>query len=510
MNIQFKLTAALLGWAVASAHSNANTVAPGPAPDVVESVFTSDLDVDTTFGGGDGTMFVDFPFIDNTRHDEGMRSFFHCDLDSSDGCLQESYYIVGRHFTGTTNDVIVAKVDSAGNLVSSFANAGRLLLPTEMATLRDVAFDPATDRLYFVGAQAVFLLPDLQFSVFCLEVESGTACPNFGNPGNPPGYQFVVFDQGRSNADVATRVLFDPAGFLYVAGYSDATDGYKVAVAKLESTRGRLVSDFGSGGQANYVVGSRTTQRDVNVFAMALSDRTEGKQVYIGGDFLTSGTDYDGYVMRLDPTTGAASEPRLMYFESDDGGTSLNDAVTAIAVLANGDIAAAGPSATATPNRPAIMLARVHGDADLTFDDGFCGEGLCVQDFSVGVFGWRDTFPTAIGERPDNRDLVIAMQAGTWTLDIITGINRLSQKQVVQQYSASGITLHAQQEFLFPASDGDAAPQFTNGMTVSQDSVELTGSTVWSSAIDDVDATLSRMVSNDTIFASQFGRSDSD
>lgn len=510
MKIRSLLAALALGCTLADAHSQASEIAVGPVTHVVESVFTSDLDVDTAFGGGDGTTFVDFPDLHNTRHDEGMRTFFHCDQVSSGICLRESHYVVGRHFIGTTNDIIVAKLDNAGDLVGSFANAGRLQLPTAMSTLRDVAYDLATDRLYFVGAQAVFVLPDLQFSVYCVQAASGTACPNFGNPGNPTGYQFVVFDQGRSNADVATRVLFDPAGFLYVAGYSDATDGYKVALAKLDSTTGALVSGFGNGGQVNYVVGARTTQRDVNVFAMALSDRADGKHLYLGGNFLTLGTDYDGYVMRIDAATGAANDPRVMYFESDDGGTSLSDSVTAIAALANGDIAAVGPSATATPNRPAIMLARVHGDADLTFDEGFCGGGLCVQDFSVGVFGWRDTLPTAIGERPDNRDLVIGMQAGTWTLDVVTGINRVSQKQVVQQYSASGITLHAQQEFLFPASDSDAAQQFTGGMTVSRYSVELTGSTVWSPSVDDVDVTISRMVSNDAIFASQFGASDSD
>ncbi|MEO7063122.1 MAG: hypothetical protein ABI082_05015 [Dokdonella sp.] len=473
-------------------------------PDSIDALAVSDLDFDAGFGNA-GEKIDDFNAGGHT-HDTGMRTFYRC---QGFPCVPY-YYVVGNHFNGTAYDVLVAKTTLDGTPVTNWGNGGKLTVPTSM-TIRDVTIDGASGRLYFVGAQS-FLTPDQQFSVFCLDLATGASCVGFGNLHGPGGdYQLIDFNLGASNTDVATRVLFDPAGFLYVAGYADSAVGYQIAVAKLSVTDGALVPTFDGDGRATFNFGSIPSGRDVNVFDMALlppSIVTIGEQLILVGNIKVSATNYQGYLVGIDTANGSLASSVAV----NNPDISQSAAVTAVVVLHAGDIAMAGTADTSVAGQPALLLARMHASGVLSFDAGFCGSGICTKALTGAGLGnqWKNTRPSAIAERSNNRDLVIGLTAGTWTYDFVNGTYALSQKQVVQQYGASGMTLHASQEMAFPAvTVGDAAAS-SAGMLVDSNSVMLTGSRVWSTANDDVDITVTRLLANDTIFADQFGGTSSD
>lgn len=476
-------------------------------PTVLDAVATTDLDLDTTFGSG-GWTIADFNDA-NGMLDQGMRTFSRC--TRVNGVCQfpvtYSYYLVGKHAGGPNWSAVVARLDENGFPIASFGSGGKLTVPTSMRVMADVAFDPVAGRLYFVGAQPVFVTTDLQFSVFCLDLATGAGCVGFGNPGNTQGYQYVVFDLGGNNDDIAESVLFDPAGFLYVAGKAASPTGAQIAVAKLSAANGALVSAFGGIGQAHFDIGLRSADNDVDVLDMALRN---GASLYLAGAYRQPAGDYDGYAFSLEAATADQTHLRRIAAESDNLPVPENDAITAITVLANGDIAMAGYSDTAVARAPALLLAKT--TPSLVLDDRFCGAGICVKEVGDGAHGWQDTYPRALAERPGDRDLVVALQAGTWTYDFAANRFELREKQVVQQFSASGITLHASRELEFPAfvdgSGTDARASFTAGMNVSNGVVELVGSRKWSDS--DSDITMTRMLANDAIFADRFGGASGD
>ncbi len=473
-------------------------------PDAINALFTTDLDFDPGFGNV-GEKIFDFN-VGGHNHDIGMRTFYRC---QGFPCVPY-YYVVGNHFNGTAYDVLVAKTNLDGSLVTGWGNGGKLTVPTSM-TIRDVTIDGSSGRLYFVGAQS-FLTSDQQFSVFCLDLATRTSCAGFGNlHGGAGDYQLVDFNLGASNTDVATRVLFDPAGFLYVAGYANSAVGYQLAVAKLRVTDGALVPTFDGDGRATFSFGSMPSGRDINVFDLALlppSVATIGEQLILVGNLKVSATNYQGYLIGLDTADGNLASS----FAINNPDISQSAAVTAVVALHAGDIAMAGTADSNVAGQPRLLLARMHATGALSLDAGFCGSGICTKDLTGLGFGnhWRNTRPSAIAERSNNRDLVIGLTAGTWDYDFVNATYALSQKQVVQQYGASGMTLHASQEMAFPAVNvGDAAAS-SAGMLVDSVSVMLTGTRVWSTANDDTDITVTRLLANDTIFAAQFGTTNGD
>jgi hypothetical protein len=450
----------------------------------------TDLDLDASFGNN-GSAIYDFNNSTGVQ-DVGMRSFYRCELYNAQGfCIGPQYYVAGRHYNGFSWDATVAKTDYHGTLVAGFGTGGQLTVPTSIHQINDVAFAPGAGKLYFLGEIYDPILPLHEFVVFCLDVSTGAGCTGFAAAGDMPGFRYVDFGSHNS---YGARALFDPAGFLFVAGKTGAPNGYVMAVAKLNASNGELDSTFG---RPTYdIISDLTSGKDVNVAAMALGNG----RLYLGGDYKRAAGDYDGFVYSFGANNGAFTQEQDIAYESDNPGAPRDDVVTAVTVLANGKIAVAGYSDTAAAGQRALLLAKM--DAGLFFDLGFCGAGLCVKNVQTGLTGWRDTIPSAIAERPDNRDLVIGMQA-------ITPADSFpftpSQKQIVHQYSASGWTLHAQRELAFIDSSGPYATQFSAGMTVDNDSVELVGSRLWSTSNGDVDITVTRLLANDSIFASQFG-----
>ncbi len=474
----------------------------------------TDLDLDAGFGAN-GSIFVDFSDGQGS-YDVGMRSFKECNKAQGVCAFPLAYhhYVAGIHNHGSTQDAAITLISDAGVPIASFGTAGKLTVPTSMSAINDVAFDPGTDRLYFVGAQRLFSTTSLEFGVFCLDLPARAPCGNFGNVGN--GTQLVVFDLGGSNEDVATRVLFDPQGYLYVAGYADATNGSQVAVTKLSAANGAPIAQFAGSGHAGFVLGNRPTGQAVSVSGMALMPASfQGialDKLYVVGSYKTSFDDNDGYVLALDAENGTYVNARTIAYESDNPFLNPhgNDSVTAITVLANGKLAVAGYSDTTTLNQPALLMARMQANSSLALDTGFCGSGICVEQVGDGTLGWRNTYPIAIAERPNTRDLVVGMQATVAQIDFVTSQIYHVQKQVVQQYAANGGTLHAEAQIQFPAADATTLVVRSSGMNVSNSSVELVGWRAFTSSPSNLDFTMSRMLANDTIFADQFGGAHSD
>lgn len=470
----------------------------------------TDLDLDAGFGSG-GTFMADFTGAQGS-YDVGMRAFKECDKAANGLCrfpLSYHYFVAGFHNHASTQDAIVALISEAGVPIASFGSGGQLTVPTAMASINDIAFDPVADRLYFVGSQRLLSITSLDFGVFCLDIATRAACGDFGNAGT----ELVSFDLGGNDTDVATRVLFDPQGFLYVAGYANAANGYQVAVAKLAAANGAPVTTFAGTGRDSYVLGSRATGQSVSVSAMALIPASyQGIQLdklYLAGAYKTAAGDNDGYVLSLNAIGGSYVNARTVSADSIFT-AAKNDTVAAMTVLANGDLALAGSSDSDTPNQPKLLLAKLRADSSLAFVPEFCGSGLCAKPLGTDIHPWTGTLPSAIAERPQNRDLVVGMRAGTWTLNFITSQYELSDKQVVQQYGASGNVLHADREIQFPALDPSTLVVRSFGMNADDASIDLVGSRSVTSFPNDIDVTMTRMLANDSIFASQFGGSHSD
>lgn len=464
----------------------------------------TDLDLDPGFGpSGQGWVYEDFNVPSEGNNDEGLRAFNQCDMAAGLCIFPPSYhyYLAGFHaHTDGHVDAAVSLLDESGALVPSFGSNGKLTVATGLSSIRDVAFDSAANRLYFVGGQRLFATTSLEFGVFCLDLTARVACSDFGDVGN--GTQLIIFDLGGGNDDVATRVVYR-AGSLYVGGYAAAPNGFQMAIAKLNSAHGGLVTAFNGTGQKSVVLGDRSSGQDVNVFDMAIS--ATGSWLYLVGDYNKTTGDYDGFAYALSASNGGLGNLQSIAYENDNPGLLENDGITAIGVQANGKLALAGFSGD-IGGVYQLMLARL--DPGLALDPSFCGSGVCVKHPGYAPpHDWSAVLPSAIAERPGNRDLVIGLQAITWRPDFVGGSWLKSQKQVVQQYGASGKTLHASTEMEFP---GNTPAAYSEGMSVNDSVVELVGTRVWDTSNNDLDITMMRLRANDSIFANQFGGSNSD
>jgi hypothetical protein len=174
-------------------------------------------------------------------------------------------------------------------------------------------------------------------------------------------------------------------------------------------------------------------------------------------------------------------------------------------VLADGDVVIAGYQASGTPGAPSLVLAKVRAaDASLQRDIRFCGSGICTRDVGAGIHGWQDTLPTSIAERPGDHDLVVAMQAKVWTYNFASDLWSINQKQVVWQFGATGSMLHATQQLDFPTSADDTPTSYSSALLVEKHALLLTGTRLWALSTNDYDATVTRLLANDAIFADGF------
>ena len=356
---------------------------------------------------------------------------------------------------------------------------------------------------------------DNDFAVTCVDIDStvdGGSCSGFGNGGS--GTTYVAFNLGGSN-DVASRVVVRPNIGLLLVGTAELTDHQDViAVASLYRASGALVNSFGTNGRFyTALLSNPPLHADVNVFDSALSNDADAQtRLYIAGNFSRDDAlrDYDGYVIALKAMTGIIDDASFhpgsgaQWVNLNLGNCSVDcrDAVTAINVQANGKLSVAGWSTDMNLNQQ-LMLGRLNVNG--SFDTGFKGGGLFSTTpgshyYLSGSAGF--VIPKAIAERPDTRDLVVAMDA---RLD--NGVST-GAFQTIGQWSRNASAEVAGNGFSFE-SDPSLVPWSTGAaLLVDADSAMLVGSRRWSSTDDDV--TVLRTLTNDTIFADMFGGPASD
>lgn len=502
------LLAALTGFACSVGVQAADTFAkqaidatgPALATDAMDHPLqpfagpVSDLDPDPDFGiNGVRDYYLDTPA---SREGWGLRLF------PRPG--NAGYYVLGKHGTGAgTWEAVVVVTDSQGLATRT------LYVPTPMFRLDDATFDSANGRFYFVGGARQSGHADSDFAVTCVDIDTtpaGGPCAGFGTGGTA----FIAFNRGGNNDDVARRVISRPNLGVLVTGWAkDGTDRYVFAATSLLRASGGLVTRFGTNGRFTHDMDSLRDNLDVNVFDIALSnDPDASARLYIAGNYSrdVARRNYDGVVLALnawngvlDSSFGPGGHGSIqIWLDLGDPATNMSDAVTALAVLANGKLAVAGWSVDQA-GLDRLMLARIRENGLIDINSGFCGnEGKCTP-FTSG----RSFWPAAIAERPGNRDLIIAAENPN-----NPGVNDETW-QMVFQFSRDGSYRHAathhsthmsgQLEYTVPAA-----------LRVTNEDAMIVGTRRYDATTADYDVLLWRLRANDTIFADMFGGAHAD
>lgn len=465
-----------------------------------------DLAPDPGFAGGSGFIRLDFNDV-NGKRDQGLRIF---PVDCGFFC--EQYLVLGAHAHGGGWDAVITRINPDGSVDTDFGNNGRFVVPTPLDFINDAAMDPDGTHLYFAGMRYMGASSSYDFAVTCVAVD-GTPCAGFGIDGTVT----QGFDLGSHRSDIAQRIVYQRASGAHPAGLflggvaidgSVAAPSTRIGVMALDPASGNLRSGFGNAGKLLPPFGSIVDDAKAGVFDMALSQPSMpgGERVYVAGVYKRNAGDDDGYILALDPDTGAfaASFHTVPIFVHNDIGPpgNLYDAVSAIAVQPDGKVVMAGMSTNAT-SHDQLLLARMNPLGG--FDSGFCGGGVCTHESFIAT----DVVPRAIAVRPMTRDLVIAMES------IYSPPGESARTvQHVEQYGASGNTLHGATVVEYASNPGEGPSTSPRALLVSANLqtgyAMIVGRTTWSAAGNDDDMTVTRMVASDEIFANTFGTSSSD
>ncbi|MEO5560157.1 MAG: hypothetical protein ABIR10_10795, partial [Dokdonella sp.] len=425
------------------------------------------------------------------------------------------FLVFGRHKHGSTWDVVITEITSTGTLVASFGVGGKMQVATPLQWVSDVAVDASSTHFYFAGWMKASGAPDNDFAVVCVNA-SGDPCTQFGTFGT----LVKAFDLDTNLDDKATRILYrpavgpDPARLLVggiAKGGTPAAPSGRVGVVAIDPVNGATQASFGSAGKVVLQVGEVADLAYVELYDMALSASSMpgGERLYLAGSFQRqplANNDIDGFVMAIDPQDGslATSFQGGMVPVHNDIGPPGNtyDAVADIEVLPDGKVAMAGLSVDATLSDQ-LLLARATAMDGL--DPSFCGGGVCAQILDSGAY----INSASIGVRPTTHDLVVAI-----TESRSSGVPGapFEQLQVMEQYSASGITLHGRQEMEYPTNGSEAPQAGVDGLYVGSDFAGgyalMIGTNRWSETSSDYDITVVRTIATDEIFTSGFGTVD--
>lgn len=488
------------------------------------SVLQSDLNFNPAFGGGGMATFS--PDTTNDYEQGGLRVFPFKTLAYTGGPFplilveERGYFVAGRrkHYDTGLYDAIVGKIKMDGTPDTAFGANGWMAITTPPITsINDIAFDEATGNMYFVGSWAPGGNAE-DFAVRCRNINTGNPCSGVGSLSS------IAFDLGGSNRDVAQRVVFEPGigstpPYLYVGGFADTANGWRIAIVKLNATTGARVIAFGPDGKRSYLPPAGIQSgSDANVFSMALAQASApgGTRLYVAGNVKISadGLNYDGYVLALNPTSGDGLSAfgiwQYIAYELDNPGYR-KDAVTAITVQRNGKLAVAGWSETLTATEQHTILGRLNTNG--TKDLGFCDNlGVCLRGADLAPVDE----PTAILERPDNGDLVVALKHNLASGD-------QHPAQFVWQFGSTGNVVHAQQSMDFAAANGQSRWSRPAGIALDTTPTVLdppnakrhlvvAGTRKWADtgALRNFDLTLTHLLENDSLFADRFGGGASD
>ncbi|MCA1843449.1 MAG: hypothetical protein LC792_09750, partial [Actinobacteria bacterium] len=249
------------------------------------------------------------------------------------------WVLVGSARTGSTSQAALARIDLYGNLVGGFGAGGKVL--ADFGPGDDEARSVATDNAknLIVAGQSG------DAAVIARYTPSGALDPGFGTGG-------VVRLDLSPGEDVVQRILFDPNGYVVVAG----TAGNRGFVAQLGAD-GRLDPTFGKGGASLVNFGGTSSQ-------IADLSRLNGRTVVAGTTTGPDGTD--AAVARLtntgalDPSFGTGGVARA------DLGGAADEVNGALLRYQDGTVQVAGGNG----GRAVLWGLTAAGTADTRLGDG--------------------------------------------------------------------------------------------------------------------------------------------
>lgn len=461
----------------------------------------SDLTVAPEFGMW--TLFS--PSLPGTLPvDIGLRVFLdtECRGPAQGDCdpTETGFYVVGRkRNTNNTWLATIARRQLDGSYDSGFGDGGWIYPSTDNSEVVDAAM--ADDRMYVLSTTNVSGTPVM--FVTCTVLSTGDPCLPY--PGS-----IVDFGAGATHpirSAWARRIVYDSRYGLFVAGRVWTTArGWEIAIARLDADTGELITEFrGDGTNVGLPGWAAQTNSDIDVFDMAVAPAGTpgGERLYIAGTVKLDATDYDGFVLGLNPYNGYTSTGWLwpnFYYEADNAGYK-KDAITAITVQRNGRLAMAGWTETDTPNEHLMILARTLTNG--TFDPSFCaGEPVCKSSVRRLKNGPDDDLPAAMVERAGNRDLVVVLKQNSGDADA-------HPVQTIYQFGSSGTVVHAGQYLDYPSAPGMSRWSQPFGMCAfkstetGEDFIGIVGTRAYTRTTND--STMSLLVATDSIFADSFG-----
>lgn len=459
------------------------------------SIAFSDLAPDATFNGS-GSRVADFNSAAG-QFDVGLRVF-----PGSDG----GYWLAGYQ-AGPSNarSLAIAKLKADGSYDTSYNGTGRKLVASTMLEITDVA-KGSGDTLYFVGTQKTGSNTDLDIQVACID-NTGAPCGSFGESGIKAVWLDLGADAANKN-DRPLRIVWH-ASQLYIVGETDTGSGSatnKAAFAiNLNPSSGAQNMGFGNvpahAGVFVYNPDMTPNARDAAFDVLAYSPEPFAYRLVIVGlkQRAPSGGDIDGFVLSVNGVTGQTDG-----FIDDsvygDLGTSKQDSVTRVARRHNGGFVVAGVAYndSASPSSQyELLLAAYKPDGALDNDFGGGSSNMRHQLLLSGT-----NTPYGLAERADTRDLVVGLNIK----DDLFGDGH--PMQAVVQLGSNGTPLHATAILDFAANLAADKQSVGNDLIMHDNAVVTAGHRRW--ATGDYDMTAARFVANDTIFANNFGRPDSD
>jgi hypothetical protein len=471
----------------------ASAATAGPAdpfdevPTAPAGTLPNDLSMDAAFSG-DGLQTIDFN--DGFSNADVAKRVFPADGGG--------YWVVGVHGTGINEPprAAIAKLLPNGNLDTSYNGGGRTVaMPMDL--IEDVTQGPF-QTLYFTGRYTHPQAGDLDFGVFCVDVD-GDPCQGFGNN----GFKSVSFDLGSGSEhhnDVPARIIYAFSN-LYVGGSCGSGSGTSyndaACVTKLSATTGALDSGFAEAGRYSRNFDFGGNRRDAVTDLLAYSPQAGQVRLVMIGDLMVGApSDSDGFIASLDGISGQESSQfggagfsRLFF----DLGSSRADHATRVIRRAGGGFVVAGYAVddSASPAQEQMFLAAFEPFG--SFDTRFGTNGTLHRLVLSGT-----NRPFALAERPRTGDLVVGLNARA---DLFGDGHPIA---TAVQFSCLGNSAHALTALDVPGNAGSYLSTGGGDLLIDgSDRVVVVGNRQWSGL--DYDMVAARYIATDRIYADHFG-----
>lgn len=451
----------------------------------------------------------------------GSRSYF---FDDAAGNVEAAlrlfpaadggYWLAGWHGgASATRYLAIAKLQADGSYDTSYGAGGRKAIATTMLSVVDVA-KGAGDVLYFVGTRHTGASADLDIEVDCVD-GTGTPCGDFGS-GGVKGVWLDLGLDAQNKDDVPHRIVWF-ASQLYVVGETDtgagATKNKAAFAINLNPATGAQNMGFGNvpahPGAFVHNPDRVPNGRDVANGVLAYSPSPLAYRLVLVGETQAQpgDADTDGFAISVNGATGTVDgfiDDRVYA----DLGVKKRDKLTHVMRRRNGGFVVAGVATNDSTSPPQFELLMAAYEADGSLDRGF---GTNENMRHSLVLSGRN-IPYGLAERADTRDLVVGLNIN----DDLFGDGHAMQ--AVVQFGRDGEPLHAVSILDFAALSNAEKGSWGEDLFLDGGNRVLTaGWRCWKTGqvgpltlCVDEDMTAGRFVASDTIFASHFGRSDSD